>query len=493
VNAKKKAPHRRHKTFGPPPKRREESARGRRQKPAQGQRRSFSQANLEDHSEGPLGARLLLALRVPEEPGYQLTHAFHPYPGRFHPALPRLLLSEGMRAGQTVLDPFMGGGTTLVEAMLLGIHGIGNDLNPIAGIVARERTRPRTPIQAAKTVSEAKRIAGLVEALRKEKHPPRYESPNFPLVLPHYAPHLLAELAQWMRLIDKLPAEPEPAAAVRETLRAVFSAAVVKYSNQKSDSQPDGDPVAPTVPKGAVSRFLIAKCEELTRAQVSLGIRLPKLAGQPGPRVRLLQEDARLLPSLGWGEVDCIVTSPPYPGTYDYHHQHALRLAWLGIDAQPLEAGELASRRELAPPRPADAPAPRPMGKGAQGRGAMGKGIQGKGAQGKGAQGKGAQGKRPAKPEPPAAPRESWSSGLRDTMVTLARVMKPSGSLYMVLGDWMDDGHPVDGAAMLRRTAEDKGWKLASFASIRREAFSHRERRAFTKRGKWEHLLQFTR
>ncbi len=462
VIAKKKAPHRRHKSFGPPPKPRDASPRGRRQAPAADQRRSFSQANLASLSEGPLGPRLLLALQVPEEPGYQFTHAFHPYPGRFHPALPRLLLQEGVRPGQTVLDPFMGGGTTLVEAMLLGIHSIGNDLNPIAGLVARERTRPRTPVQAAQAVSEAKRIAGVVEGLRQDKRAPRHQLAGLHLITPHYAPHLLAELMQWMRLIDALPRAPAPAAAIRETLRAVFSAAAVKYSNQLSDSQPESGPVAPAVPKGAVSRFLVAKCEELTRAQVSLGNRLPN----PPPRVRLLEEDARLLPSLGWAEVDCILTSPPYPGTYDYHHQHALRMAWLGIDARPLEQGELAPRRELSPPRPAEAPAPRPKGKSV----------------------------RTPTPAPEgAAPRESWSAGLRDTMVALARVIKPTGSLYFVLGDWMDEGHGVDGAAVLRRTAQDKGWKLGSWASVRREAHSHRERRAFAKRGKWEHLLQFTR
>lgn len=464
MSARKKAC--RHKTFGPPPRPAQQEPAGarRRRRFAEGSggpRRSFSQANLEERCEGPLGERLLQALRVPPEPGYQLTHAFHPYPGRFHPALPRLLLQEGLRPGQTVLDPFMGGGTTLVEAMLLGIHAIGNDLNPVAVLVARERTRARTPVQAAKTLSEAKRIAGIVEGLRREKRTPRYENPNLRRIAPHYAPHLLAELAQWMRLIDGLPPHPDPAAAVRETLRAVFSAAVVKYSNQPSDSQPAAvgvpgapgaaAPAPPTVPKGAISRFLVAKCAELTRAQVDLYQRLPR----PFPHVRLLQEDARLLPSLGWGVADAVITSPPYPGTYDYARQHALRMAWLGLDAAAFERGELAPRREQA--------------------------LNAALTSSRGA--------------PPAAPaaRESWSAGLRDVMLTLARVLKPGGSLYLVLGDWMDEGHAVDAAALLRRAAADKGWQLGSWASVRREAHSHRERRAFAKRGKWEHLLQFLR
>jgi DNA modification methylase len=424
-----------------------------------GQRRSFSQSNLELRHDGPLGPLLVEALTVPEESGYQLTHGFHPYPGRFHPLLPRTLLRALARPESMVLDPFMGGGTTLVEAMLHGAPSIGNDLNPIAVLVARERTRPRTAVQAAKVVAEARRIASLVETLRRDKRAPRHHMPQYGRVAPHYMPHLLAELMQWVRLIEALPGDPEGAAATRETLRAVFSSAAVKYSNQPSDSQTEGAS-SPSVPKGAVSRFLVAKCQELTRAQITLAERLPR----PIPPVRLLQEDARLLPSLGWAEADWIVTSPPYPGTYDYHAQHALRMAWLGIDGSTLEAGEMAPRREQELRQPAPAPP-----------------VRGKG-------------RKPAPAEKPAPPRpDSWSATMRDALVAMARVLRPGGGLLIVLGDWLDDGHAVDASAMLTRAAEDKGWNLHSRAAARREAFSHKERRAYAKRGKWEHLLYFSR
>lgn len=416
-------------------------------KPA-AKRRSLSQKNLAVRQEGPLGALLAEALHVPRTGGYDLTHGFHPYPGRFHPALPRLLLARLARPGQTVLDPFMGGGTTLVEALLQGVGCIGNDLNPVAVLVARERIRPRSHGAAHKVELAVRRIAAQVEALRREKNPPRYSLPGMSRVAPHYAPHLLAELMQWLRLIDALPQDP-PSGAIRETLRAVFSSAAVKYSNQASDSVTESrEP--PTVAKGAVTRFLVKKSEELLRAQVILEQKLPR----PHAAVRLLQEDARLLPSLGWGEADWILTSPPYPGVYDYAHQHALRMAWLGLDERAFLAGELAPRR---------------------------------------------QGRSPARgqerPDPGAAPprESSWSGDLRDALVTLARVLRPGGGLFVVLGDWLDDGHPVDAAAVLGRTAQDKGWRLDSRASLRRETHGHAERKAFVRRGKWEHLLYFTR
>jgi DNA modification methylase len=397
---------------------------------AQKQRRSFSQKNLAVRHEGALGERLAEALAVPRESGYQLTHAFHPYPGRFHPRLPRLVLGEVARAGETLLDPFMGGGTALVEANLLGLHAVGNDLNPVAVLVARERTRPRTAEQARRVIGEAERIAALVEALRREARPPRVVRPHLERLAPEYAPHLFAEMLQTIRLIDALKESP-----LRETLRAVFSSLAVKFSNRRSDSseEPIAPASAPRYPKGAVSRFLVAKTRELAEAQMELARRLPR----PHPSVRLLEEDARLLPSLGWGEVEHILTSPPYPGTYDYVAHHHLRMDWLDLPEETFAARELGPRREGEP--------------------------------------------------------SGWAAGMQEVLSTLARVLKPGGNLFVVIADWHDRGHGIDGAGQTIRLAAHKGWQLDSRASVQREVFHHAERAAFAKRGKWEHLLHFRR
>ncbi|HKJ00116.1 MAG TPA: DNA methyltransferase [bacterium] len=409
-------------------------------RPAAGRRRSFSQRNLALEADGPLGTLLGEALQVPAEEGYVLTHAFHPYPGRFHPALPRTLLAATARPGQRVLDPFMGAGTTLVEALQLGLGAIGSDLNPVAVLVARERTRTRAPGEARRVEGEAHRIAESVEALRGDKHPPRVLHPRQHELARHYAPHLLAELMQWYRLIEAAPGGP-----VRDTLRAVLSSGVVKFSNLVSDSQAEAGP-APRYGKGAVSRFLVGKAHELVQAQVALGARIP-----PGtPPAALYQDDARLLPSLGWASCDLVLTSPPYPGTYDYHAQHRLRMDWLGLDAAPFAAGEIGARRHQGG---ADAAPGRDAGE----------------------------------------PRESWSESLRAVLATLGRVLRPGGSLFMVMGDWITGEHAVDAAAMLARTAGAHDWQLASRASVQRDVHSRTEARAFAKRGKWEHLLHFTR
>lgn len=55
-----------------------------------------------------------------------LTHWIYPYKGKFHPQMIRALLNIiGLEQGDTVLDPFIGSGTTAVEAQLLGINSTG--------------------------------------------------------------------------------------------------------------------------------------------------------------------------------------------------------------------------------------------------------------------------------------------------------------------------------------------------------------------------------
>ena len=44
--------------------------------------------------------------------------------------------------GVRILDPFMGGGTTIVEALRLGCHVTGIDLNPVAWFIVKTEVEP---------------------------------------------------------------------------------------------------------------------------------------------------------------------------------------------------------------------------------------------------------------------------------------------------------------------------------------------------------------
>lgn len=70
-----------------------------------------------------------------------LTHGFYRYPARFSPQFPAAAIRCFTKPGDLVLDPYMGGGTTIVEALAMGRRAIGNDLNELAVFVARVKTR----------------------------------------------------------------------------------------------------------------------------------------------------------------------------------------------------------------------------------------------------------------------------------------------------------------------------------------------------------------
>src|SRR5262252_11166474 len=71
-------------------------------------------------------------------------HSLHEvsYRACFKPQLPRFFIERLTRPGDVVYDPFMGRGTTLVEAALLGRVAFGNDINPLSVVFTRPRLNP---------------------------------------------------------------------------------------------------------------------------------------------------------------------------------------------------------------------------------------------------------------------------------------------------------------------------------------------------------------
>jgi len=73
------------------------------------------------------------------QPVSGLTHDFYRYPARFSPAFARAVINAFTAPGDVVLDPFMGGGTTLVEALASGRNAIGTDISSLARFIARAK------------------------------------------------------------------------------------------------------------------------------------------------------------------------------------------------------------------------------------------------------------------------------------------------------------------------------------------------------------------
>lgn len=267
-----------------------------------------------------------------------LTHGFHAWPARLHPHTARSLIA--LAPPGAIGDPFMGGGTVPLEARLAGRMGVGTDLNPVGLEVAWVRTR-RLDARAIGELHDAMRLTlKLAQGLADEgRVPPAYRDKV------GYAldPQAMKEVWALATIIgDRLAAPGQGGVfSAYRVLRAALSSILVKVSRLVSDTVAKVDRERPGfTPRGRVFHWFKRRVFELADQLGALAKALP--AETPEPALALA--DARTPPRLP--PLAAVVSSPPYPGIYDYVEHHKLRLLALGLPLGPMLDHEIGSRRE---------------------------------------------------------------------------------------------------------------------------------------------------
>lgn len=297
-----------------------------------GGRRSLSNVGgaVETQGDPKLSSRLAHALAVRAgEHDATLTHPFHAYPARMHPEIARRLVALTPSA-QSILDPFCGSGTVLVEALVAGAHALGTDLSPLAVALAKVKTHRSTNAERKRLVSVAHTVAKDARALVLgdiKAVAPVDESHWF-------LPHTLREL---IALRERINAEPE--GFVRDAMRMLFSSILVKVSHQSSDSSTDVR--RKHIEPGAPFSLFTRKSFELAHVLADLARATPP--DTPAATVSL--DDATKLSTIADASIDAVITSPPYAANYDYAAHHERRYKWLEMDASAIVSGEIGASR----------------------------------------------------------------------------------------------------------------------------------------------------
>ncbi|MBI4618352.1 MAG: hypothetical protein HY720_32440 [Planctomycetes bacterium] len=306
-----------------------------------GRRRSLTNVGGPVEARGEPGAAAALAECLSVGPPERLpfTHGFHAYPARMHPEIARRAIRAfGPGGGGRVFDPFVGSGTTAVEALRAGLPFTGLDISRVPLAVAWVRTRVLAPGACRRVEIEGARIANRARGgLDPELALPGWarEERNW------YAPHTLREI---VLLADQIGRVEED--ALRRILRAVLSSLLVKLSRQESDSVAVPSRDVRPLPRGHAFDLFRAKCAELARNLLALSRDLGRRRIRP-VEPELVLADAREF-ALPAASVGLILSSPPYPGTYDYALHHARRSPLFGEEPADVAGREIGSRSGLS-------------------------------------------------------------------------------------------------------------------------------------------------
>lgn len=271
---------------------------------------------------------LELKLETKNDNSY-LTHSYHPYPCKFIPQVPRFLISKFTVEGDWVFDPFVGSGTSLVEASLLGRNGIGIDLNPVAVLSTKVKTTALSDsgVEQVKSVIEKVSLVNWeYDKLVKERFDPDLV-PKFKNLNHWFEPDAIIELAALKKLVFEVEDD------ARDFLLLAFSNIIVSVSNQESETRYVA--VNKKFRKGDAFYLFYKKVSEMLLRDLEY----KKIRSKSITKV--YWSDYRDMSKIDDGSIKLIITSPPYINTFDYYLYHKLRILWLGFDPSKVRALEM--------------------------------------------------------------------------------------------------------------------------------------------------------
>lgn len=258
-------------------------------------------------------------------------HSLHEvsYRACFKPQLPRFFIQRLTEPGETVYDPFMGRGTTLLEAALMERVSVGCDVNPLSAILLRPRLEPPEceDVSQRLTSLNLDQRGEYPEELLTFYHP---ETLKAICALKDYlsnraAAGTLDSVDRWIRMVavNRLTGH-SPGFFSVYTLPPNQAVSVSRQSiiNQARQQTPPYRRVLQIILDK--TRSLLKECTEKTRRRLTVA----------AARALLLTQPCFATPEIPSRSVSLVVTSPPFLDVVDYAGDNWLRCWFCGIDPE---------------------------------------------------------------------------------------------------------------------------------------------------------------
>jgi len=237
----------------------------------------------------------------------------------------------------TILDPFAGVGTTLVESHITGNDSIGFEINPYAYFACKTKINS-LQIDEEKFNEEIERFSTFYLKNLNSKYRVRSKVPEgFKTKIDFYSPKVLHKVLILMDFIETIEDR-----TIADLFKLAFTSTMVKYSNYsyepslgtrrgsgKSDIE-DYDVSAVTIQK------LLEFLKDIAWIKKTV-------SNQRVPKSRIINDSFfNYKDHLSKKTVDLIITSPPYLNNYHYNRNTRPQIFWLGFangpgDLKPLE------------------------------------------------------------------------------------------------------------------------------------------------------------
>jgi hypothetical protein len=243
------------------------------------------------------------------------THNYYRYPARFPPIFVREAIEAFSKPGETVIDPFVGGGTSVVEGLAQGRRFIGFDLNPIAVFVSRVKSTPLSSgkLERAKSYAE-KLLLDRIEVRDSMPIPAEIESEFF-------------NTPWWIR--GTICAVRARLSTVEDhELRDFLLCALLSTSQWALDCRS-------TIPKS--EEFFQTLYRTVVKMSGEMEAYCAVLRNAFGDRLRTVGQNRRIILRSAasahedkrvpqeWLPARLVITSPPYPGVHVLYHRWQVR------------------------------------------------------------------------------------------------------------------------------------------------------------------------
>ena len=256
--------------------------------------------------------------------------ALHWHPCRFPSQIPAVSISRLTGSTERVLDPFMGSGTTLIEAQRLGRSSVGVDINPVACMMVRSKTLPIAAEALSQFADRARlRLIAEWDRIPLGELPYQVQSEKW------YTPSTIRDLRKIWHLINLDEYKSE-------LLYGVFSAILLPSCRETRHWGYICDNTNPKTQKEVDVRDLFLNT--LSKYIKAYAERDRSLSGKIASAEIIQGDSASALSNLPDNYCSAMVTSPPYYGVADYVKAQRLSMEWFSLPIEPFRRGEIGAR-----------------------------------------------------------------------------------------------------------------------------------------------------